>query len=54
MKVMSLTLAIVSILPEFFVVGEMDPNEGLKQGTLLPTGSSSFFLEKENVMCKFE
>ena len=33
-----------------FVVGEMDPNEGLKQGTLLPTGSSSCFLEKENVI----
>ena len=50
MKVMSLILAIVSILPEFFVVGEMDPNEGLKQGTLLPIASSSFFLDKENMI----
>ena len=34
MKVMSLILAIASVLPEF--CGEMDPNEGLKQGALLP------------------
>ena len=34
MKVMSLILAIVSVLPEF--CGEMGPNEGLKQGTLFP------------------
>ena len=37
MKVMSLILAIVSVLPEF--CGEMDSNEGLKQGALLPVYS---------------